>query len=486
MQWRSQEESNKETEANVSAKTETGAHDGRKGTSQAGMGSGGMGMGSGGMGMGSGGMGMGSGGMGMGGGGRGSFSLRNLRTFTSFRSPVFRLYYGAMVGQMAAMNMQMIARSLLVYELTGSGMALGVMALGNAMPMLFFSLFGGVIADRVQKKYVLWVGQAASAVVSLVIALTLVFGLMSEERSGSWIILVVAALFQGTIMGLMMPSRQAMIAEIVNQDQLMNAVALNTFGMNAMRLLAPIPVGFIIFLFGFEAVYFAMTGMYLLAVFFITLMPKTGTVSLSGRGAMKDVVDGLIYARRDKTIFLLLVVTFIVTLLSMPYMMLLPALTSDVLRVDSRGFGLLLSMSGVGAMLGSIFLASVPNKKRGLMLIVGSFILGVALVGLFFSNSWFPSFAWPVALGFIFFVGIGQTARMTLSNTLLQYYVQDEYRGRVMSLMMMEFGLTSFGVFFAGIMTDMIGIEWAVGGLAIILTFFSIFLLFVPRMRKLD
>jgi len=429
--------------------------------------------------------GMGGGGMGMGGGG--SLSLRNLRTFTSFRNPVFRLYYGAMVCQMAAMNMQMIARSLLVYELTGSGTALGVMALGNAMPMLFFSLFGGVIADRVQKKYVLWVGQAASAGVSLAIAMMLVSGLMSEDRSGSWIILVVAALFQGTIMGLMMPSRQAMIADIVGQESLMNAVALNTFGMNAMRLLAPIPVGFIIYMYGFEAVYFAMTGMYIIAIFFITLMPKTGTVTLSGRGAMGDVVDGLKYARHEKTILLLLFVTFIVTLLSMPYMMMLPALTEDVLNVDSRGFGLLLSMSGVGAMLGSIFLASMPNKKRGLMLIVGSVILGVALVGLFFSNSWFPSIAWPMALGFIFFVGIGQTARMTLGNALLQYYVQDEYRGRVMSLMMMEFGLTSFGVFFAGILTDMIGVQWAVGGLAIMLIIFSVYMLaFVPRMRKLD
>ncbi len=424
-------------------------------------------------------------------GGRGgghSISLRNLRTFTSLKNPVFRLYYGAMIGQMAAMNMQMIARSLLVFELTGSGTALGVMALGNALPMLFFSLYGGVMADRIQKKYILWAGQAGSALVSLGIGLILVFGLLSEERSGSWIILVVAALIQGTIMGLMMPSRQAMIAEIVEQDQLMNAVALNTFGMSAMRLLAPIPVGFIIYLFGFEAVYFVMTGMYVMAVVFISLMPETGTISLSGRGAMRDAIDGLKYVRNQPILITVLLVTFVVTLLSMPYMMLLPALTEDILKVDSRGFGLLLSTSGLGAMLGAIFLASLPDKKRGLMFIVGSLILGIALVGLFFSSSWFPSnIAWPMAMGFIFFVGIGQTARMTLGNTLLQYYVDDEYRGRVSSLMMMEFGLTSFAVFAAGVLTDIIGVQWAVGGLAIILIVFSIFMLvFMPRMRRLD
>ena len=431
-------------------------------------------------------MGMGGGGMGMGGGGA-PISFKNLSTFTSFKYPVFRLYYGAMVGQMAAMNMQMVARTLLIYHLTGSGAALGLMALGNAAPMLFFSLFGGVIADRVQKKYVLWVGQAASAVISLGVAITLILGLMSEDKPGSWLILIIAALLQGTIMGLMMPSRQAMIAEIVGQEELMNAVALNTFGMNAMRLLAPVPVGFIIFLYGYEAVYIAMTAMYIVAVVFISLMPKTGTVSLRGRGAMRDVLDGLKYVKGEKVILMVLFVIFVVTLLSMPYMMLLPALTEDILGIDERGYGALLMVSGIGAMLGSIVLASLPNKKRGLMLIVGSLVLAIALVGMFFSPSWFPTIGLPLAFGFIFFVGIGQTIRMTLGNTLLQYYVQDEYRGRVMSLMMMEFGLTSFGVVFAGIMTDVIGVQWAVGGLAILLIVFSVYaILFMPSIRKLD
>lgn len=428
------------------------------------------------------------GGMGMGGGGGGvPFSFRNLRTFTSFKNRVFRLYFWAMLGQMAAMNMQLIARSLLVFSLTGSGTALGVMALGNALPMIFFSLFGGVIADRVEKKHVLLVGQTASGIVSLAVGVALVLGLMSEEKSGSWLILVFAALFQGTIQGLMMPSRQAMIADIVGEEELMNAVSLTSFGQNSLRLIAPIPVGFIIYFFGFAAVYFAMTAMYVVAVVFIALMPKTGTISLKGRGAVQDVVDGLKYVRQEATIKVILVVSFVIVLLSMPYMMLLPALTEDVLKLDERGFGYLLSMSGVGAMIGAIVLASLPNKRRGLMLVAGSTILGVALVGLFFSSSWFPGYGWPLAMFFILFVGVGQTARMTLGNTLLQYYVQDEYRGRVMSLYFMEFGLTSLVVFAAGVMTDVVGVQWAVGGLAILLVFFTLgVLVFVPRLRKLD
>ena len=426
-----------------------------------------------------------SAGMGMGGGGGGGggvpISLRNLRTFTSFRNPVFRLYYAAMLGQMAAMNMQMFARAFLVFSLTGSYSALGVMALANAAPMMFFSLFGGVIADRVQKKYVLLVGQSASALLSLGIAVSLTVGFMSVGNSSSWWILVGASLIQGTIMGLMMPSRQAMIFDIVGQSELMNAVALNTFGMNTLRIMAPALAGILVDSWGYAPVYYAMTGMYVIAAFLIWLMPHTGTISLGGKGALQDIADGLRYVRHEPTIRLVLLISLVIVLLSMPYMMLLPGFAIDILKIGERGGGLLMMVSGFGAMVGSITLASLPDKRRGLILMAGSLLLAVSLVGFSFSSVVFVSF------GVIFFVGLGQTVRMTLSNTLLQYYVQDEYRGRVMSLLFMEFGITSFAVFGAGVMAEQIGLQWSVGGLAIMLVVVSVALLaFSPRIRKLE
>ena len=165
----------------------------------------------------------------------------------------------------------------------------------------------------------------------------------------------------------------------------------------------------------------------------------------------------------------------------MPYMMLLPGFAIDILDIGERGGGLLMMVSGFGAMVGSITLASLPDKKRGLILMGGSLLLAVGLVGFSFSSSVMISF------GVIFFVGIGQTVRMTLSNTLLQYYVEDEYRGRVMSLLFMEFGMTSFAVFGAGVMAEAIGLQWSVGGLAIMLVVATIgVMVFSPRIRKLD
>lgn len=421
-------------------------------------------------------------GMGMGrGGGAAPISLKNLRTFTSFRSPVFRLFYGSMLSQMAAMNMEMIARSYLIYQITHSATILGVMALASSVPMLFLSLYGGVMADRVQKKYLLLVGQAGSAAVALAIALLLASGYLSPEHPNSWWVLVVVSLVKGSVQGFMMPSRAAIIPEIVGRDQITNAVALNNFGMNALRILAPAMAGFFIDFWGYVAVYYLMTGLYLVSTIFVILMPLTSTASIHGQGAFDDMKRGFQYIRHDTTILQLLLFTLCAVLFSMPYMQLLPVFAEDVLAVGAKGMGILVSVSGIGAIAGSLVLASVPIRRRGALLLYSSLVLGIALTVFAFSKSWYLS------LAVIVFVGLGQTGRMTLSNALLQTYSQEQYLGRVMSIYMMEFGLTSFSVFLAGLLADSLGVQWSVGGLAMALAVAAILVIaFSPRLRTLQ
>ncbi len=409
-------------------------------------------------------------------------TLRNLRTFSSLKIPVFRLYYASMLSQMAAMNMEMIARGLLVYRMTGSGTILGVMALAQSLPMLFASLYGGVLADRVHKKYLMIFGQAANAVIALAIAIAIATHVVSASSSAGVWILIVASLFKGSVQGIMMPARQSMIPEIVGRDQIMNAMALNNLGMNLLRLTAPALAGFAIDFWGFEAVYFIMTGLFVAATLFAIPLPKTkGLEFRQSTRALADLVGGFRYVIQQKTIGLVLFFTLFVVLLSMPYMMLLPVITEDVLHVGARGMGILISVSGIGAIIGSLVLASLPDKRRGIMLIVSSLVLGVALIVFAFST------VWVVSLLVIMFVGLGQAGRMTLSSTLLQSYTEDEYRGRVMSIYMMEFGLTSLSVFVAGIVADAFGIQWAIGGMAILLTVLSVGVLVMsPKLRRLD
>jgi MFS family permease len=143
--------------------------------------------------------------------------------------------------------------------------------------------------------------------------------------------------------------------------------------------------------------------------------------------------------------------------------------------------GLLTSVSGVGALLGSLVLASLPNKKRGLMLILSGVIMGLAVVVFSFSRWWYLS------MGMMLFAGLGPTGHMAITSTLLQSYAEPDYRGRMQSFQAMANGLASFGTFLAGVLSEAVGVQWAVGGMAIFLTLISIgFWTFSPRLRQLD
>ena len=407
--------------------------------------------------------------------------LRNIRTFSSLKNSAYRIYFYGLLGQWASMNMQMVARSYLAYHLTGSGTILGLVSLANAIPMLVLSLPGGAIADRIPKKYILVYTQLGSVLLTLGVALSLTFGYLSQENEGSWWVLVAASAIEGVFMGLMMPARQAVISEIVERELIMNAVSLNTMGMNALRILAPAATGFLIEGIGYEFVYYAATAMYVLAAFCMFLLPRT-TVKYTGSGnALKDIADGMQYLKREKSILLVIISTFFMMLCSIPFMQLMPMFTEDILHVGESGMGILMSVSGAGAIIGSVMLASLPGRKRGIIMLSAGAVMALALVAFSFSASW------TLSIILVIFVGFGQASHRTAGNSLIQHYTEAEYRGRVMSFMMMEIGFSSLGVFFAGILADVIGIQWSVGGLAILLIVVTVILVTATkRLRTME
>ena len=408
-------------------------------------------------------------------------SPRNLPTFSSLKNPIYRLFLGNTIGYTAGMQMEMTARNWLIYELTRSPTMVGLKSLAVAGPMLFFSLFGGVIADRVQKKHVLFIGQLLSAVISLGIALSLALGYLSAERGGSWWILITAAAFHGTVSSLMMPSRQVMLYEIVGGQQILNAVSLNTLAMNGMRVLGPALAGFVIDAFGITTAYYVITGLYLSSSIIIPFLPRTSSTGLAGQGALSKIKEGLTYVRGDITVLLILVFALIGIVLATPYLTLMPIVAADVLNVGARGLGVMMSFVGIGAIGGSLVLASLPDKKRGLLLIMSAICFALALIGFASSNSWYLS------LSLLILVGVGQTGLITVAVAMLQNYSRDEYRARVMSIFMMEVGLMGFCGFGAALLTEIIEVRWVIGGFAMALVFLSILTLgFVPRLRNLN
>lgn len=412
---------------------------------------------------------------------RPGFSFRNLKTFSSFKNRVFVIYFGGLLGQMVGMNMQMMARSYLIFVLTDSALILGAMSLFHAVPMVLFSLYGGVIADRVQKKYVMLIGQLASALVSGGVGLALLVGYLNAENPGSWWVLAASSVCQGTIMALMMPSRQAILPEIVEGEQLMNAISLNTMGMNTLRLFAPAIAGMMIANIGYESVYFTVGVMYLVSTIFVWFLPLTSKVTKSRVNALQSMKEGFKYLRSERTILLILVFTLAITILAMPFQQLLPIFTEKVLDVGPDGMGWLMSVSGIGSIISSLVLASLPNKKRGLMMLGGNVILGIALAGFSFSTNY------SLSLVLIAFVGLGQMVQMALGSTLIQYYIDQAYLGRVMSIMMMQFGLMSFSTFVAAALSEAIGIQWSIGSLALCMVLLSfIALAFFKTIRNLE
>ena len=404
----------------------------------------------------------------------------SLRTFDSLHERDFRWFFFAMLGQMAGMNMQMLVRGYLVFELTGSFAALGVIGLVSAIPMIGLSLIGGVIADRAPRKLVLQLGQTANVLIALAIGALLFADVLRFEH------LVVASLFQGIVMALMMPSRQAMVTDVIAPARLMNAVSLNAAGMNLMRLLAPAGGGIVVALVGAAWAYLLMAALYALAIVALLPVPARPVAERAptSRGARSsgaaDLVDGLRYVVRDPVMFSLVGVSFVTAILAMPYLMMLPGFVSDVLDGGATELGLLMAISGAGSLLGSLVIASMPEKRRGLLYLLSAIFLGAALLAFAASGTF------AISAAVMVLVGIGTAGRQTLGNVLLQSYVEDRYRGRVMSIWMTQWGMMSGGTLVVGLVAEAVGIQVALGGLAAALIVFTLaVLVLVPRVRRI-
>jgi MFS family permease len=387
-----------------------------------------------------------------------------------------------MSGWFASMNMQMVVRGWLVYELTSSYAALGLVSLANAIPGLVLSLPGGVIADKVMKKRAVQVGQIGNMGISFVLAVLMLAGLIELWH------LLACAVVQGGINALIMPARQSMIPEFVEDSRLMNAIALNTAAMNVMRLVAPALGGALLVATGPGSVYMLIAALYLWGAVALIPVPGLKPVAKAGQTVMGSVRDGIAdiglgfqYMNREKVVFLILTLNLAIVLFSQPYQMLLPGFAKEVLDADAGRLGILMSVTGVGALLGSLVIASLPPRNRGMIMMMSALLMGVALIAFSFST-WF----W-VTIPIMILIGVGQAGRMSLGSVLLQSYTESSYRGRVMSIYMLEFSITAFMVFVIGAIANFLGIQVALGACsAILLVIVLAVLIFSPRTRNLQ
>ena len=414
-----------------------------------------------------------------------TYSGRWHGTFAAFEIINYRWFFAALCGNFAAMNIQMFIRGWLVFEITGSYEKLGWMTAAGGLVGLVAAPLGGVVADRVkQKKTILQLAGIANALITLGIAALIFQGILVFEH------LLVSSILQGLVMNAMMPARQAFTKDVVGLDRLTNAIALSTSGMNTARLLLPGLAGGLVAALGggggnidpAKWVYLTMAALYVWSASVITLIQVEDRApdDESQGSILSDLSSGFKYVLRTPIIAMLLGCNFLMVFFSLTYFMLLPGFAKDVLNAGPDDLGLLISLSGIGSLLGSLYVASFGNRKRARLLLIGGLLMGVSLLGFAWSTHFWLSIVLLTVVGF------GQASRMSLSNVLIQSYVDDDFRGRVMSIYMLEMAFLSIAIYPISLFADYFGPQWAVGLSATGLVLLILILFQIPQYRDLD
>jgi MFS family permease len=369
----------------------------------------------------------------------------------------YRLFVVGQLISLVGTWMQSVAQSWLIYRLTGSAALLGLIGFAGQIPIFVLAPLGGLLADRLNRHRVLIATQSIMMVLAFALAAVTLGGIVRE-----WHIFVLASLL-GVVNAFDIPTRQAFLAETVSRDDIGNAIALNSSMLNGARIVGPAVAGIIVAAFG-EGWCFLLNAVSYLAVIGALLMMHVDQVPHPGAhvSAWESIIEGFVYSWNTRPVRALLLLLGLVSLMGMPYSVLMPVIASSVLGGGPNAYGLLLAASGVGALAGAALL-TLRKSVRGLgrWVAVSAVSFGLALIAFSFSRVLWISTALLIPAGFFMMV------EMAASNTLIQSMIPNRLRGRVMSVYSMMFmGMAPMGALVAGALAAPLGapITVAIGG----------------------
>lgn len=397
------------------------------------------------------------------------------RTFESLGIAQFRLLWFGMLFTMAATQINVVSRAWLAYKLSGSGAVLGIVALARGIPQFSLAPYGGVAADRFPKRNLLIVSQLLMAALAVTVAI-----LVQTQRITIWQ-LVVVGILQGSIFPFLMPTRTAYISELVDDDHLPNALALDSSGRNLNRVFAPTLAGILI-AFSPALAFWTMAGFFLLSTGTLLFLPNQMTSSFRSRGALADMLLGFHYIRSRRNLVVLIGMALIFALLGMPYLQLLPVFQQSVFHVGPTKLGFMYTSAGLGAIIGSLSSAYLANSrwKHRIQLIVGT-IFGTMLA--LFAIS--PGYG--IGIPFLFVAGGMLEAYFTLNRILIILNTEKAVYGRVVAIYSMVWALIPVSVFVMGVSIDRMGAPLTVASAGILLTLLVVALaVFVPSVRDVN
>jgi|TARA_B110000263_G_C15292616_1_gene504075 MFS family permease len=387
------------------------------------------------------------------------------------------LWIGSFVSFMA-MNMQMITRSWLILRVTDdSPLALTLVTLTFALPMTVVAPFAGALADRFSRKKLIVFSQIGSGILTLILGTLDLTGIVTF-----WHIMVIG-IFNGSLMSINMPSRQAIISDIVPDSKLMNAISLSNSSMNLTRVAGPALAGFLILLLDTAGVFFVISIIYAFAAVTIGMVHYApNRVAKTGKNVGRDVGDGIRYAFANPVLRGLFIMSFIPVLFGFSYMVLVPAWAREALAIESDGLGILLMLMGIGATIGTLLLSVMGNiPRRGMVMLCASLAWGVALAVFAQVTSF------SMAVPFLIFIGFTSSMYMSLNMTMVQLKADPEMRGRTMSISMMTFGMMPLSAVPFGTLAEKIGTADSLTISGILLAVFTIgFAIANKTFRKMD
>lgn len=378
--------------------------------------------------------------------------------------------------------MQAVAQGWLVLQLSNSAFWLGVDAFMSTAPGLVFTLVGGVFADLVDRRKLLIYSQIVAGLAALILGTLIVTGVVKV-----WMILGLSFV-TGCCMSIAAPSYMALVFDLVDREDVANAVALNSTQFQLARALGPVAAGVALKLFGVAGCFFA-NGISFGAVVIGLAMVRYRTRNAQRPAAnpargkfLTNLIEGFRYVASRPLVSMLLIISAVTSLFGAPYIAMAPVFARDVLHLGETGLALLMGMAGAGSLFGALFLAYLGDfRRKGWFVLGGCLGFALSLIGFSLSTNV------VVSVIFLFALGFAIVCSVAVTNTLLQKLVKDEMRGRVLSLFMLSFiGAMPIGNLIAGAASQRFGAPrtLAVGGL-IIIVFVAMVMWRNPRLREL-
>jgi MFS family permease len=376
----------------------------------------------------------------------------------ALRNRHFRWYWLGRLTSLAAFQMDGVAQGWLVYELTGSALSLGWVSASRSITLLLFSLYGGVLSDRFEKRSILiwvrWMRLAAHLVVAV---------LISVGSIRVWH-LALRALIAGVLLALIMPAERAIVPELVDRQTLLNAFALTSIATGLMGMLAAWVAGLLIDVVGVAAVYYAIVLFHLLTVLLVAQLPSTGHGVKGSTSVWADLRAAVSYVAQRPVLLALLGLTLAAVVFARPYRTLMPKYAKEAMGLGAAGLGLLTAAPQMGSLLSSLAVAALGRfEAKGRLLLLSGVGLGVSL--LLFGNVRVLG----LVLLFLALAGAMNNVCLVTTQTLLQTNSDDRFMGRVMSLQIMMSGLAPLGTLPASAVADRAGVPVAVSALGVLL-----------------